>query len=312
MKAKILLFIVIGFTLVLSACSPAASTPFPETMAEEGFGGGAPAISGEMEEARDSSFSGSNQNQAVERLVIKNADLAIVVEDPVAKMDEVVRLAEEMGGYVVGSNLRKVTSENGQEFPRANITIRVPAERLNEALEAVKAGAGEVLSENITGQDVTQDYTDQQSRLRNLEQTEAQLQAIMDDATRTEDVLQVYNELARVREQIEIIKGQIQYYEQSAALSAIAVDIQAEEALQPLSIGGWEPGGVARDAIQALINAMKFFGYAAIWIILFVVPVVLVLVIPVYLLVYAVRRIRKRRKAAISEPTPEPPQDQIS
>lgn len=306
MKARILLIMVVIFVLLLGACSPAAQS-LPETVEEEGFGGGAPAIEGELDTSRNFAPSDMDQSQAVERLVIKNADLAIVVEDPVATMDEVVRLAEEMGGFVVASNLFKVTSENGQEFPRANITIRIPAERLNEALENIKSGAGEVLRENVVGQDVTQDYTDLQSRLRNLEQTEAQLQAIMDDATRTEDVLQVYNQLVQVREQIEIIKGQIQYYEQSAAMSAIAVDIQAEEALQPLSIGGWEPGGVARDAIQALINALKFMVTALIWIFLLVVPVVVILLIPIFVVVYVIRRIRERRKAAKPASTAEEP-----
>ncbi len=311
MKTRITLLIVIVFALILSACSPAAQS-LPESMAEEGFGGGAPAFAPEMELARDSAFTGNDQSQSVERLVIKNADLAIVVADPVASMDEVGQLAEDMGGFVVASNLFKVTSDNGQEFPRATITIRVPVERLNEALEAIKSGAGEILRENVTGQDVTQDYTDQQSRLRNLEQTEAQLQLIMDDAVRTEDVLQVYNELVRVREQIEVIKGQIQFYEQSAAMSAIAVDIQAEEALEPLSIGSWEPGGVARDAIQALINAMKFFVKAGIWVLLFLVPVVLILLIPLLLLVYLIRRLRQRRKAGKAAPSEEPQADQTS
>ena len=56
---------------------------------------------------------------------------------------------------------------------------------------------------------MTSDYTDLQSRLRNLEDAEEQLRTIMDSAFNTEDVLTVYNRLVEVREQIEVIKGQI-------------------------------------------------------------------------------------------------------
>lgn len=289
--------------LLLAACSPAAS-PAQEPTFERGFGGSDSGFVGEefaeapaeADFAEESSGSATSQAQA-ERLVIKNASLSIAVPTPGETMDEIGRMAERMGGFVVNSELYKTTNESGLEFPRARITVRVPAEALNTALEEIKSGAGEVLSENVSGEDVTDQYTDLQSRLRNLEQAEAQLREILEDANRTEDVLQVFNELTRVREQIEVIRGQIQYYEQSAALSSLSVDIQAEEAIQPLSIGAWEPVGVARDAVQALINALEFIANAAIWIVLFLLPVGLVLLLPVLLVIFIIRRVLRRRKS---------------
>jgi hypothetical protein len=79
----------------------------------------------------------------------------------------------------------------------------------------------------------------------------------MGSANRTEDVLNVYNQLTQVREQIEVTKGQIQYYEQSAALSSISVELVPDASVQPLTIAGWEPGGVAKEALQALITGLK-------------------------------------------------------
>lgn len=296
--------------MLLAACSSAASPTIApgaayDQSAGEGFGGA-------LAEPQTRSFApeepleeAAANGAGVDRIVIKNANLSIAVADPEMTMAEIVRMAEAMGGFVVGSELYKTTNAEGQEFPRARITVRVPADQLNQALEQIKSGAGEVLSENISGEDVTQNYTDLKSRLRNLEQAEEQLRSIMEDATRTEDVLQVYNELTRVREQIEVIKGQIQYYEQAAALSAIAVDIQALDALQPLSIAGWEPAGVARDAVQALINALKFLVNAAIWLGLFILPVLAILLLPILIIVYFVRRARRRAKAAKSAETTE-------
>jgi hypothetical protein len=162
-----------------------------------------------------------------------------------------------------------------------------------------------VLSENVSGEDVTQEYTDLSSRLRNLENAEARLTQIMEQAEDTEDVLSVYNRLVEVQEQIELIKGQMQYYERSAALSAISVRIQADEAVQPLKIGGWQPVGVAKQALQALINTLTFFGDAAIWILLYLLPVLLVLVIPLWLLWVLFRRWRKNRRAKRGETVQE-------
>ena len=214
------------------------------------------------------------------RIVIKNANLSIVVEKPVETMDAISELADELGGFVVSSNLFRTNTERGLEVPQANITIRVPAESLDQALEVIKSGAGQILSENVTGQDVTQEYTDLSSRLRNLERAEEQLSEIMNDAYQTEDVLSVYNRLVEVQQEIELIKGQMQYYQQAAALSAISVTIQANEAVQPLQIGGWQPVGVAKRAIQSLINTLEFFVDALIWIVLYILPVAVILFFP--------------------------------
>ncbi|MCK4800711.1 MAG: DUF4349 domain-containing protein [Anaerolineales bacterium] len=232
----------------------------------------------------------------ISRMVIKNASLSIVVEEPGATMDAISDLASEMGGFVVSSNLYRIQLDGGLEVPQANITIRVPVEKLDQVLEEIKSGAGQILNENISGQDVTQEYTDLESRLRNLENAEQQLTSIMEEAYKTEDVLSVYNRLVEVQEQIELIKGQMQYYEQSAALSAISVNIQANEAVQPLKIGNWQPVGVAKRAIQALINTLKVFANIFIYLVLLVLPVTLILYFPGRWIWNGLKRLFARRK----------------
>jgi len=235
------------------------------------------------------------------RMVIKNASLSIVVEEPPATMDLIASMAEGLGGYVVSSNLFQVSTDSGLEIPQASITIRVPAEKLDQALDEIKSGAGQILSENISGQDVTQEYTDLESRLRNLERAEEQLAEIMDEAYQTEDVLSVYNRLVEIRSQIEVIKGQMQYYEQSAAMSSISVNIQANEAVQPLKIGNWQPVGVAKKAIQALINTLKVLANAVIWIGLYILPVVLILFFPARWVWRGIKKVNQRRKERRAE-----------
>jgi hypothetical protein len=293
--------IVIVAILVLTGCAqaqPDVETVFVEAPAEQ------PAVARESAAGFDASIPAVE----IERLVIKNANSTIVVDDPAKSMDAIARMAEEMGGFVVTANLYHNQLEGGIEVPGATITIRVPAENFDTALQRIRAESDrEPLTENINSQDVTGDYTDLQSRLRNAEAAEAQLTEIMESATKTEDVLSVYNELVRVREQIEVIKGQIKYYEQSAALSAISVELRANESVQPLTIGGWEPQGVAKQAVQALINTLEGLATVVIWLIILVAPVLIALFIvfgiPVILLVWAIRS-RRRRQARKMPPPP--------
>jgi hypothetical protein len=309
MFKKMIVWVTLG-VLLLAACAQARSSEVTSSY-DEGFAPSAPMMDEQkaMESTTNSVMSTggfvSTEPATVERMVLKNANISIAVDDPPAVMERITTMAEEMGGFVVSANLYQTTLEGGIEVPHVSITVRVPAELLYQALAKIKAETQQpVINETISSQDVTADYTDLQSRLVNLEAAEKQLQGIMDEATKTEDVLNVFNQLTQVREQIEVIKGQMQYYEQSAALSAVSVELYANEAVRPVTIGGWQPKGVAKQALQALVNTLKFLATAAIWIIILVLPVLIVVFLPPALIILAVLRWRKRRKAKATPPVP--------
>lgn len=245
---------------------------------------------------------GSNVAAAqVERMVIQNADLAIIVADVDARTKVIGDMAESMGGFVVSSNMYQSYTNNGTLVPESTVVIRVPSEKLEEALKLIKADVVEVQSENRSGQDVTAEYVDLTSRLKNLEAAEAQLETIMQGATETEDVVNVFNQLVYYREQIELVKGQMKYYEQAAALSAISVRVIAEATIQPIKIAGWEPKGVARDAVQNLIYFYQDFADFLINFFIFTLPALITIAIPLYLIFLGVRavyrKVRANRKA---------------
>ncbi len=231
----------------------------------------------------------------VERMIIENAEITIVVADVEARMEEIQTMATTMGGFVVSSNVYK-TFRNNVEAPEATLTIRVPSESLNDALDQIKENAVEVQNETRSGQDVTAQYVDLQSRLKNLEAAERQLTDILETATETEDVVNIFNQLVYYREQIELVKGQMKYYEEAAALSAISIRIVAEATIQPIEIGGWEPQGVARDAIQDLIYFWQGFVEFLIYFVLNTVPVLITIGIPLYLVFLGVRALYRKMR----------------
>ena len=300
MIRRIALIDLVGFAILLTACASARSVP-EEAFIEPVFAVGAVEFAEDEAVAQSSLGRGTADGFAADvasadRVVIHTANMSIVVPEPSASVQEIANLANEMGGFVVSSNVfQTFFSEANVSADRASITIRVPSERLDEALAAIKTGATEIQSESISGQDVTQEFTDLQSRLRNLEAAEEQLLEIMEAATDTEDVLQVFENLRRVSEEIEVIKGRIQYLSESARLSAIAVELIPDVAAQPLNIGGWQPEGTVKEAFTSLIQALRFLGDAAIWSAICIVPIALILGVPLY---FVARGIRRRRAAS--------------
>jgi hypothetical protein len=313
--AVITVFLIIGFAF--SSFSMKSGTTF-STVSRDlsyGMGGGAPAATQPpaaeapapaLDTANGAVDFYSPESQAVqpqERLVIENADLAIVVKDPKARMAEINALANEMGGYVVSSNLYQSFTSLGLEVPEASIVIRVPAERLDEALAQIKEGAVDVPRENRSGQDVTNQYVDLQAQLKAKEAAEQKLLEIMDQAVRAEDVLAIYLQVQAVQTEIEQLKGQIKYLEESAALSSISVQLIAEEGTQPIQVGPWKPAGAAKEAIQDLILFFQNFVDFLIYFFLSILPALILIAIPLYLVYLigraAYRRIRKSRSEIV-------------
>jgi hypothetical protein len=271
--------------------APEFYAPEPESPAQPAMDGALPPadISKSLEQ------SANYQGVAVDRLVIKNAELAIVVNDPKADMARISQLAVEFGGYVVASNLyQSYYGPNSIEVPEATITIRVPSERLDEALAQIKEGSVEVDHENVSGVDVTSEYVDLQSRLAAKEAAEEKLLEILEDAENAEDVLAIYLQVQSIQTEIEVLKGQIKYYEESAALSSINVRLIAEESTQPISIGPWRPEGAAKEAVENLVRFFQNFVDFLIQFVIFILPALILLAIPLVLVFLGGRALFRR------------------
>ncbi|MCX6033929.1 MAG: DUF4349 domain-containing protein [Chloroflexi bacterium] len=315
MKKKTV-FIFVALALVLAACGiKAASTPSAEPYLPGVGGGAAPGYeNGSMPTQASASNSDSSKGPGEvsasaaalqAQMIIMNADLTIVVPDPQAKVEAISQMSYNLGGRVISMNMYQTSTQSGQTVPAGTISIRVPADKLENALSQIKVDTVEVNNESRSGQDVTADYVDLQSQLTNLEMAEADLQAIMDEAknnpnstttSKTQDVLDVYNQIISVRGQIESIKGQMQYYEQASAYSLINVTLVAEETIQPIEIGGWKPEGVARDAIQSLIKFWQGFVNFLINFFLLVLPILITIFGPIALVIWGIVALIKRQK----------------
>jgi len=213
------------------------------------------------EPAETKSISYGTPSQFSSRLVIKSATLHLVVKNIENTIRRITRYAEDKGGWVVKSNV-----EEKDGVPVGEISVRVPAKDFEETLSFIHKLGERVIFEEVKGQDVTEEYVDLQSQLRNLQAAESQLLKIMGRAGKISDVIEVFNQLKGVREEIERIKGKIQYLEQSSAMSTIDVKLALSEELLPLPPAQkWRPMYVAKRAWRSVLLILRGISYIIIW-----------------------------------------------
>jgi hypothetical protein len=239
---------------------------------------------------------GAELAQVSEQMIIRTADLALRVEDTETAVNQIRDVANSLGGYLVSTNLYRADDQL-----RGTVSLRIPAESFDVAMDRLRTLAIKVERENISSQDVTEEYSDLGARLRNLEATETELLALLTEVrerTRNaEDVLAVHRELTNIRGEIEQIKGRMQYLERLTALATINLEL-IPKAEQPIVEEGWQPLSTLRSALRGLVNVGQFLVDAAIYLVVLVLPVLAVIIAPVVVLVLLVRRWRRARRAA--------------
>jgi len=207
----------------------------------------------------------------IARIVIRDAQLTIMADNPSEAVIRINSLATERGGWVVSS-----TNRSRDNRANASTTIRVPAATLDQTLDEIRALAEDVESETITGRDVTQEFVDLESQLVNLQRTEEQLQTLLERANTVDDVLTVQTELTRIRGEIETIQGRINFLDESAAFSSIVVSVQSRSQFSQ----DWNPGGVVADSIDALVLVLQLAVNLLIIFVIVGLPVIVLFVVP--------------------------------
>jgi hypothetical protein len=154
-------------------------------------------------------------------MIVRTAVLSMVVTDITTAVSQITQLTNNNNGYVVLAN-----QTSTDKSISGDISIRIPAVQFESTMIALRAMAVKVTSENVSASDVSQEYTDLSSKLRNLETAEAQLTEIMKKAEKVEDVLAVENQLIATQGEIEVTKGRMQYLEQTSAMSMININLQ--------------------------------------------------------------------------------------
>jgi hypothetical protein len=202
--------------------------------------------------------------------IIRTADISLTVKKFQEAHDAIAREARAVGGFVADSNV--TAYEDGAD---GTVSVRVPERFFEKVVERISA-LGKLTSKKISAEDVSQEYVDLESRIRNLQREEARLLELINRASRLQDVLTIEQQLSRVRNDIEQATGRVRYLSNLTTLSTINVNLHQPGKPRPQpKPEGWSVVGQFKSAVAALVEIGKVVVTVAIYAIVFA-PIYLV------------------------------------
>lgn len=314
MKKQIALLVsfILLAVLLLTACGglPAAATEAPPVYVEppapqnadeaaKQLGGAAQAVpmptAGSVDNAPqpDPSIGGG-----ATRLIIKNAEIKLLVADSDTAIDRATQIVGDLGGYIVSSRVWYQDWQDGKSYKYASITIGIPVEQFERALSRLRGLSIKVLDETASGEDVTSQFVDLQSQLTNLQATRDRIKGFLEQATTVDEALRINQELSNIEAQIEQIQGQMKYLSDRSAFSTITVNFEPD--LPPVATptpsptptpDAWDPGHTFTSAKKTVVSAYQGIGDFLIWFFVVLVPIFA----PIVLILWGLWRLLRRK-----------------
>lgn len=225
------------------------------------------------------------------RMIIKNAEMRLIVSNVDEAITRIEGLVADVGGYILNS---RTWFQDDEKY--AGLTFAVPAERFEEVLGRLRRIGQKVADENTSGQDVSQEYVDLQARLDNLEAAAARLREFLKEAKSVEEALQVEARLRELEGEIAQVKGRMNFLQGRSAYSLITVTL---EPMRPTPTPtptptpvAWDPGRTFRDATDVLGVLLRTLADLAIWGLVLGGPFIL----PASVIAFGIYRFRNRHR----------------
>ncbi|MGD0352937.1 MAG: DUF4349 domain-containing protein [Dehalococcoidia bacterium] len=290
LKILIPVFVILGLILAAGCATKQTSVTAPP------FEGGAvPAPPAPQEMLKSNTYDTASHSVAgevsttdMDRKIVKNGNMTLEVNDITAALTGVAAIATDLNGYVVSSN-----KSGDKDATYGQSSIRVPSDRFDQAFDELRKLAVNVPNESTNSQDVTEQYTDLQAQLRNLEATEAQYLELLKKAEKVEDILAVQRELSNVRGQIEQVKGRILYIERTSDMALIDVNLQK---VKPIGGTAWSVLETLKSAARGLVSFGKVLAIILIWVAVFSPVWIIILLVVLYFTRWRHAKARTSRK----------------
>lgn len=220
------------------------------------------------------------------RMVVQNSYLSLLVNDVVSIRKQITDYAVSLGGYMVTSE-----TTNPTDAPTATVTVRVPSGSLDATLEKFRGLGVKVVSENLVGTDVTDQYVDIDARVATLEKTKAAMESILERATLISDLSNITQQIIGIQSQIDALKGQQKSLSENAKFAKVTIYMSTDEIALPYAPSEtFRPAVIFKLAVRALVTTLRSVATAGIWI-----AVYSVIWVPVLILLYVLNRYLSRK-----------------
>lgn len=237
--------------------------------------------------------------QAGDQMLIQNANITLEIKSPTDAQDELVRIARDEGGQATNASS---SYQGAQLFIKQTITV--PADRFGDTMarvrKIVQGQQGKELGEEITVQDVGEEFADVQAQIKNLQVTEQRLQELMNRATTVESAIAVQNQLTNVQGQIDRLQGRANFLSRKSAMSTIVATLQTPPPTPTrVEIAGWQPSATLVAALDTAANFWHGVIDTLIYAVVILGPIVAILAI-----IIIVARMFLRRPGPQTPPAP--------
>jgi len=270
-----------GSTGSSTAASAAPAQPFGDT---SGSGGG--------QDPNNAAFRDDAK-------IVRTGTLSLQVDDLASAVRAARDAIRGLNGYVAGSR-----QTNDGENSVAEVTYRIPSDRWDEGLDALRKVAKKELGEETNSVEVTGQLIDLEARIANLRASEKAFQAIAAKATKISDILEVQNQLTNVRGQIEQLDAERSHLSDQASYGTLNVTYGIEVAAVTQAAKGWNAGQEVDRATASLVDVLQTVTTAGIWFAIVWLPILLMIGILVAAATFVLRRTGVIRRG--EPPTPAP------
>lgn len=194
-------------------------------------------------------------------LYLQDTMLSLVSRDPVGAEQKIREVTTELGGFLVSSTLSRP-----EEGSTATVIVRVPAEKLDEALRRFEETSERTITKSVQGQDVTEQYQDIEAKLATLTKTQARLEELLDRTTDASALLQIQQQLLQLQDQKDYLEGQRRYLAEAAKMTKVTLYIASDElALPYVPAQPWRPQAIFKQAVRSLVSSLRGVGTLLIW-----------------------------------------------
>ncbi|WP_078427085.1 DUF4349 domain-containing protein [Alkalihalobacterium alkalinitrilicum] len=226
-----------------------------------------------------------------ERMVIYHGNLSLEVTDYHESEAEIQKRVNELGGFVLESSIYR----SGEQQIHGNLVVKVPQAYFQSFMNEVETNSVRVHERYVSGNDVTEEYVDLESRLRSKRVVEKRLLGFMEEATNTEDLLKISSDLGKVQEEIETFLGRINYIEKNVEFSTITIHLQENKVNVPSIQGSqdlntWDK---SKSLFMASINNTMAIFSGLIVLFIGLSPIIIPMALIALVIVY---KLRKRKK----------------
>lgn len=226
-------------------------------------------------------------SDSAERKVVTNSNFSLLVKNVTDSITKIKAKVDLVSGYVINTNISR-----GETFESATLTLRVPSNAVEDVTSYLRSISVKVVSENVSGNDITDQYVDIEGRLAELQNVKAKLEQIMNEAKTSDEMLRVFNQVNSINSQIESYKGKLKYMDKSSSTSRLTVVLSTDELSLPYAPAEpWRPEVVFKSAVRSLLGTLQSIGTLIIWAAVYI-PFFLVLLLIVLI-------VKKKRSKSI-------------